>query len=80
MSVMNYWGAKTSFTDPTSPSVFEMVQNILFLFGKCMRLNDWKRIFSFKNCSPLLREKVKKKHFYINIIRATECICDVILS
>ena len=31
--VMNYWGALTSFTDPTSPSVADVVQTFSWLFG-----------------------------------------------
>ena len=32
-SVMNYWGASTSFTGQTSPSVTDVVQTFSWLFG-----------------------------------------------
>ena len=45
-SVMNYWGALTSFTGPTSPSVTDVVQTFSWLFGSHDHPLTCKRIYT----------------------------------
>ena len=45
-SVMNYWGAKTSFKSATSPSVYDLVQTFSWLFGSHDHPLTRQRIFT----------------------------------